>query len=62
MIRMNKDKDMDLKLIKYMIDNQELSQTTLKFLINYLIDSIEKPTQEPIPEQTEADPTPTIPQ
>ena len=41
MIRMNKDKDMDLKLIKYMIDNQELSQTTLKFLINYLIDSIE---------------------
>lgn len=40
MIRMNKDKELDLKLIKYMIDNQELTNTTLKFLIDYLIDSI----------------------
>lgn len=38
---MNKDKDMDIKLIRFMIDNQELSPSTMKFLINYLLDSIE---------------------
>jgi len=37
---MNKDKDTDLDLIKFMIDKQELSIPTLKFIIDYLIDSI----------------------
>lgn len=38
---MNANKEMDLKLIRYMIENQELSASTMNFLIKYLLDSIE---------------------
>ena len=41
---MNKDKDMDIKLIKFMVNNQQKSQLspgTMKFLLNYLIECVE---------------------
>jgi len=42
MIKISDDRERDIKLIKYMMRNEHLTPKTLKFLINYLIEQIEK--------------------
>jgi hypothetical protein len=42
MIKISNDIKKDIELIKFMMKNENLSSTTLKFLMNYLIQEIEK--------------------
>ena len=42
MIKISNDIKKDIELIKYMMKNENLSKATMEFLINYLIEQIEK--------------------
>lgn len=42
MTKISNNIERDIELIKYMMKNENLSKGTMEFLINYLIEQIEK--------------------